>query len=160
MYHISCRVRVRALLGTTLRTSSTRYLTRASYVSMSDDPPQDWWTYGLLDLFIWCLDLFMWYSNLCCVDLWTCFDYRVYDVWTCVWDVLYVCDYVIMRVLKYKPCSVGFTSGEEAKTRFILKKHIRMPAKPTFLCSRQLRTLVAPKFLRPHDNTHGWPVAD
>jgi hypothetical protein len=32
----------------------------------------------------------------------------VYIMFGLVFETLYVCDYVIMRVLKYKPCSGGF----------------------------------------------------
>jgi hypothetical protein len=37
---------------------------------------------------------------------------------TCVLDY---CVYICIQVLKCKPCSVGFPSGEGARTRFIFK---------------------------------------
>jgi hypothetical protein len=54
--------------------------------------------------------------DLCHIDLWMIMHVceLVFD--TCVLDH---CVYICMHVLKYKPCSGGFPSGEGARTGFM-----------------------------------------
>jgi hypothetical protein len=69
------------------------------------------------------------------------------------WTIMCIC----MYVLKYKPCSGGFSSSEGVRIGFIFKNHNKNVGQTDVLMATLVKYVGPPTYLKPHVNACGWP---